>query len=300
MSESSVGFLRIESQKRPIIDTIRMQGKGSGAVLLLHGLYGTPQQLQYIGRKLSVAGGYTIEIPNIRGYSVFDDPVPQDTTTWEHWLEQVEGHLNHLRREHDQVSVAGLCIGADLALMLASRRSADIHALCTYSAPLRYDGWNVTQWRWLKYLGYYTPVRHFMSLAEKSPYGLKDERIRSWVDSQMKKRGTSAIGSSRSPLKGVFETERLMKSVQHNLHKIHAPTLIIHAIEDDLASPKNADKIEQGIASHTVRKVFLENSYHIITMDFEKERVAQESLRFIAQQSESAGLMARPRLKLVG
>ncbi len=277
-----------------------MEGKGKGAVLLLHGLYGTPQQLQYIGRKLSVAGGYTIHIPNIQGYSVFDEPVPSETGAWQTWLEQVEVHFELLRQEHEEVSVAGLCIGANLALMLASRRSADIHALCTFSAPLCYDGWNVTRLRWLKYLGYYTPVRHFMSLAEKPPYGLKDERIRRWVASQMEKRGTSAIGSSRSPLKGVFETERLMKAVRQNLHKIHAPALIIHAIEDDLASPRNAEWIVRGVSSHTRRKVLLDNSYHIVTMDFEKERVAQESLNFIAQQSVRAELKQRPRLRLVG
>ena len=277
-----------------------MEGKGKGAVLLLHGLYGTPQQLQYIGRKLCVAGGYSVHIPNIQGYSVFDEPVPKETSSGTHWLDQSEAHFDLLLREHQQVSVAGLCIGANLALMLASRRSADIHALCTYSAPLRYDGWNVTRWRWLKLLGYYTPVRYFMSLAEKPPYGLKDERIRRWVATQMEKRGTSAIGSSRSPLKGVFETEKLMKVVQQNLHKIHAPSLIIHAVEDDLASPKNAEWIVRSVSSRVVRKVLLENSYHIITMDFEKERVAQETLAFIAQQSIRTDQKTRPQLRLVG
>ncbi len=275
-------------------------GKGRGAVLLLHGLYGTPQQLQYIGRKLNVAGGYTVRIPNIQGYSVFDEAIPSQTTHWQHWLEQVEAQFDALKREHEEVSVAGLCIGADLCLQLAAKRSADIHALCLYSAPLRYDGWNVTWMRWFKFLGYYTPVRFMMSLTERPPYGLKDERIRQWVATQMAKRGTSALGSSHSPLTGVFESERLMRDVRRNLRKISAPTLIMHAIEDDLASPRNADIIEKSISSLQIRKILLENCYHIITMDFEKERVAQETLAFIrqvsAQNAESAGL----RLQLVG
>jgi carboxylesterase len=261
-----------------------MIGKGQGAVLLLHGLYGTPQQLQYIGRKLNTQGGYTVRIPNIRGYSVFDEPVPSETTCWENWLEQVEAQFEGLRREHDQVSVAGLCIGADLCMELAAKRSPDIHAICLYSAPLKYDGWNVTWMRRFKFLGYYTPLRFLMSLTERPPYGLKDERIRQWVARQMEQRGTSALGSSHSPLTGVYESERLMKDVRRKLHKISAPTLIIHAIEDDLASPRNAEIIEQGISSVHVKKVMLENSYHIITMDFEKERVAAETLDFLGKQ----------------
>ncbi|MDE1990310.1 MAG: alpha/beta hydrolase [Betaproteobacteria bacterium] len=277
-----------------------MTGKGQGAVLLLHGLYGTPQQLQYIGRKLNVAGGYTVRIPNIQGYSVFDEPVPRETTHWEHWLEQVDAQFQELKREHGEVSVAGLCIGADLSMELAIRRSSDLHALCLYSAPLRYDGWNVTRLRWLKFLGYYTPARFLVSLTERPPYGLKDERIRQWVATQMAKRGTSALGSSQSPLTGVYQSERLMKDVRRNLHKITAPTLIMHAVEDDLASPRNAEVIARGISSPQVRKVLLENSYHIITMDFEKERVAQETLEFVQQQSLRALNAEQTRLRLVG
>ncbi|NDU91340.1 MAG: carboxylesterase [Ferrovum sp.] len=282
------------------IETINLVGKGRGAVLLLHGLYGTPQQLQYIGRKLNVVGGYTVRIPNIQGYSVFNEAIPSQTTHWQHWLEQVEAQFDGLKREHDEVSIAGLCIGADLCLELAAKRSPDMHALCLYSAPLRYDGWNVTWMRWFKFLGYYTPVRFMMSITERSPYGLKDERIRQWVANQMARRGTSALGSSQSPLTGVFESEKLMKDVRQNLHKVSVPTLIMHAIEDDLASPHNADIIEKGVSSQQVKKILLENCYHIITMDFEKERVAQETLEFIRQRSAQIVQDSSQGLRLVG
>lgn len=261
-----------------------MPGKKPGAVLLVHGLYGTPQQLQYIGRKLNVMGGYTIHIPNIEGYSIFNEAVPHYTSRWESWVEQLEARLELLRREHEKVSLAGLCIGADLCLQLAMRHSQEISALCTFSAPLRYDGWNVTKMRWLKYLGYYSPARYFWKLREKPPYGLKDERIRQWVEQHFSQEGSSAIGSTYSPLTGVYQTELLMKKVRRNLSRVTAPTLIIHALEDDLAAPGNALDIERGISSSIVKRVMLENSYHIITMDFEKERVALETMNFIKSQ----------------
>jgi carboxylesterase len=277
-----------------------MIGKGSGAVLLLHGLYGTPQQMQYLARKLNVQGGHTVHIPNIRGYSVFNEAVPSETTNWHHWMEQVEAQFDALKREHDEVSVGGLCIGADLSLQLAIKRSPDIHALCLFSAPLRYDGWNVTWMSRFKFIGYYTPLRFMMALAEKPPYGLKDERIRQWVARQMDERGNSVLGSNYSPLTGVLESERLMKDVRKNLHKISAPTLIIHAIEDDLASPRNAQIIEETISSAQIKKVLLDNSYHIITMDFQKERVARETLDFIKQQTIGISVPQPRNLRLVG
>jgi carboxylesterase len=263
-----------------------MPGKGPGAVLLVHGLYGTPQQLQYIGRKLNVRGGYTVHIPNIEGYSVFNEAVPRYTTRWESWVEQLEARLELLRRTHEEVSLAGLCIGADLCMELAMRKPQDVSNLCLYSAPLRYDGWNVTRMRWLKYLGYYSPARWFWKLREKPPYGLKDERIRQWVERHFNAEGSSALGSTWSPLSGVYQSERLMKHVGKNLGRVVAPTLILHALEDDLASPANAEDIERGISSSVVRRVMLTNSYHIITMDFEKELVATETLDFIQGQSK--------------
>lgn len=261
-----------------------LKGSAHKAVVLVHGLYGTPQQLQYIARKLNVQGGYTVHIPCIEGYSVSDKSGDRpDTKPWQSWLQALEAVLDELKTEYAHVSLGGLCVGATLCMALAMKRSKDIDTLHLYSAPLCYDGWNVTWMRWFKFLGYYSPVRFMMSLAERPPYGLKDERIRQWVAAQMSKRGTSALGSARSPLTGVVESERLMKYVKTRLAQITVPTLILHSVEDDLASPKNADRIERGISSRIIKKVLLDNCYHIITMDFEKETVARETLQFLNQ-----------------
>lgn len=43
-------------------NTIDMAGKNGKAILLLHGLYGNPLEMRYIGRKFHRAG-YTVRIP---------------------------------------------------------------------------------------------------------------------------------------------------------------------------------------------------------------------------------------------
>ena len=260
-----------------------MQG-GGNAVLLLHGLYGDPLQMHYLGRKLH-RSGYSVRIPHIRGCSAFDTRFPRQTTRWELWLEQVKAHFEVLKRDHAQVSVVGLCTGANLALALALERSADIHTLCLYSTTLYYDGWNVTQLRFLRALAYYTPLRYLLSYPERAPYGLKDERIRRWIEAQMKKGGVTATGASRSPMTGVYQAERMMRYLRRNLHRVSAPALILHAKEDDTASTRSADLVESSVSSAVVRKVILHNSYHIITMDNDKDRVFAETLNFIAQQA---------------
>ena len=57
-----------------------MQGGGK-AVLLLHGLYGNPLQMHYIGRKLH-RNGYTVRIPYVRGCGAFDPQFPVEGHGW--------------------------------------------------------------------------------------------------------------------------------------------------------------------------------------------------------------------------
>jgi carboxylesterase len=258
-----------------------LQG-GHHAFLLLHGLYGNPQEMHYVGRKLRQAG-YSVHIPYIQGCGVADSTWANRRTRWEHWYAQVEAEFDSLKQEYSEVSVAGLCAGADLALALAVKRGADIHSLCLYATTLFYDGWNITRLRLLRALAYYTPLRYVLYFHERPPYGLKDARMRAWITAQMKRGGQTAAGAAKSSLVGVYQTERMMRYLRANLHCVTVPTLILHAREDDTSSLRSADLVEQNITSSIVRKVILENSYHLVTMDHDKDLVVQETLDFVAR-----------------
>lgn len=266
---------------------------GRHAFLLLHGLYGNPQEMHYVGRKLRQAG-YGVRIPHIRGCTAADSSPRNWGTRWEHWYAQVDAELDSMKLQYAQVSVAGLCAGADLALALAIKRSADIHSLCLYATTLFYDGWNITPLRRLRALAYYTPLRYMLHFHERPPYGLKDPRIRKWIAAQMEKGGQTAAGAAKSSLVGVYQTERMMRYLRANLRHVSAPTLILHAREDDTSSLRSADLVATEIASRVVRKVILENSYHIITMDNDKDLVVQETLDFVARCSGSAMHIEQP------
>jgi carboxylesterase len=271
---------------------LNLQG-GRHAFLLLHGLYGNPQEMSYVGRKLHKAG-YSVHIPCIRGCSTADSPWQSRRSRWEEWAAQVEAKFDELKREYEQVSVAGLCAGADLALTLAIKRSEDIHSLCLYATTLFFDGWNITRLRFARALAYYTPLRYVMYFRETPPYGLKDARIRNWVAAQMAQSGQSAVGADRLSLIGVYQTERMMRHVRTNLNRVTAPTLIIHAREDDTSSLRSANLVEAKISASLKCKVVLENSYHIITLDNEKDVVVKETLDFVARRLTLEERIAMP------
>jgi carboxylesterase len=64
--------------------------------------------------------------------------------------------------------------------------------------------------------------------------------------------------------------------------RITAPALIIHAEEDEIASPRSAHFVAQHIGSAVVESIMLHDSYHMITVDNERDQVAHDTIRFFA------------------
>ena len=79
----------------------------------------------------------------------------------------------------------------------------------------------------------------------------------------------------------IYQARRLNKIIIKNLHKVTCPILIIHAREDDTASLKNMDVIVANINSREIEKLILEDSYHIITVDNERDKVINSCICFL-------------------
>jgi len=253
---------------------------GSHAVLALHGLLGNPLEMQFVGKKLQKAG-YTVVIPLIPGYGYASGQSSSfKTTTSEQWYEEVKQQFDALKKNHESVSVVGLCIGAVLALRLAMDRGDEIAALSLLATTLYYDGWSLPRYSFLLPLAYYTPIRYLYKYRERYPFGLKNKNLRTWIEREMKVKSSSAAGASHLSAEGIFQAHRLIRTVKKNLHRVTSPALIMHAEEDDVASTRSADLVEMGIGSEYRKKIILNDSYHIITLDNEKEKVAAETTAF--------------------
>ena len=256
---------------------------GRHAVLLIHGLSSSPLEMRYIARELH-RKGYTVRVPHFRGYG-YGEKIPSRQNTWPDWYRQVEDHFDDLLRQYDSVSVAGLCIGAVLALRLASARK-EVRALSLLATTLFYDGWSMPWYRFLLPLGFYTPLRYFYSYRERYPFGLKDARLRDLIMREMAETSESAAGAASLPMTNVYQARRLIADTRKRLKDVRAPALIVHAIEDDVASIRSARYVEQNISSPISEMVLLQNSYHIISMDNEKRIVAQKTIDFFLKHRD--------------
>ena len=250
---------------------------GEHSVLLIHGLTGSPFEMKNLARGLNRAG-FTVKAPLLAGHgTTLNDLV---STRWQDWYATVHGTVREMQKNYKTVSVSGLCMGALLALCLASDPECEISALSLLSTTLFYDGWSLPWYRFLLPISYYPPIRYFYSFGEREPYGVKNERMRKEVALSLQE---NSIAYDRFPSQCLHELFRVIRRTKNILPAVTAPALIIHAKEDDIVSTKNADYVESRIGSRKVRKVILDDSYHMVTLDNQKEVVAEETIRFFRE-----------------
>lgn len=252
---------------------------GDRAVLLVHGLQGVPAEMMPLAKRLHKAG-YTVRVPHFKGYGYHIGDTAYSVTSWRDWHDQVLAELRDMKRQHHSVAVGGLCIGAVLALSVAAEAGEEVSGLSLLATTLFYDGWSIPWYRFMLPLGYYTPFRYIYAYKEREPYGLKNKQLRQWVAREMAHKTSSIAGASKLTLPAVHEAELLIKSVKRRLKKVTAPALIIHAVEDDVSTMRSADFVADHIGSDKVVKIALHDSYHMITLDNEREYVADETVKF--------------------
>lgn len=262
---------------------------GTQCVLLFHGLSSTPLELQYIARGLHRAG-YSVRIPIFPGYS-HGSPTPRPSNHRD-WAAMAVAEFDRVVSQYERVAVGGLCVGALLALHVAAARSDAVSHVVSLSTPLRYDGWAAPWSRRFLPLARLFDWSREIKVKEPEPFGIKDERLRAWIIGQTKEQGGSDYGWGQFRVGDLLEAQDLMSMVREGLPKVTAPTLCVHAREDDLASPRSAFEVVSSVGSQRVHCVLLNDSYHIISIDKEKARVLMEVKEFLQGSRDSADPVA--------
>ncbi len=257
-------------------------------VLLFHGLTGAPAELQAISRALRRAG-YEVETPMLPGHGLDERALLK--TGWKDWLGAAEAELIRLSTD-GPIFVGGLSMGAVLALALAQRHPQRVKGLGLMAPTLKYDGFNCPSYAsWLLPLGARTPAILFYRFKERPPYGVKDERMRAKIVEMMFSGSSTDAGLPFMPGRSLAQNLKLVALVEKRLADVHAPALIVHSVEDDVTHIRNARRLAASI-SGPVRTLYLEDSYHLVTVDRERAKVAQATVDFFDGLSAPARLEA--------
>ncbi|MGC0151743.1 acyl-CoA-binding protein [Chromobacterium vaccinii] len=267
-------------------------------ILLIHGLGGTQYDLGSMHKRLKNAGfaTHSLTLPGHGGR-----PEDLNGVRMEDWLEAVRAKYREVAAQHEVLHLMGMCMGALLAVETAKRERHDKGRLIVLAPPVYIDGWATPWYRGLRPLLYRIPgLPERMKVEEEEPYGIKNEQLRAIVKAKFKRGENFHYGWV--PLACIREVDRLRAAVMRGLERIACPTLVVHARQDELTSLRSAhylvERIGHGKRAGQARMVVLEDSYHMVCVDNDREIVGKNVLEFLeASAAGSLGMgMIDPRM----
>ena len=264
-------------------------------VLLVHGLSGTPVEMRFIANGLA-REGFTVACPQLSGHCETVEQLRR--STWQDWYDGTQRALDALSARCDHIFVAGLSMGGLLALRLAAGNTEKVRGVMVYAPTLWLDGWGVPWYSRLFSLVRQKWCADLMHFTERPPYGIKDHRLRALIADALHSGDPSKAGFFSIPGGPMIELRWLVRDLKQRLGGIRQPVLVLHPREDDRASLKNTFYLQKHLGGR-VQTVILEDSYHVVTLDRQRDVVLQKSVAFtreiLAQLPKvENGSLARP------
>src|SRR2546421_13118415 len=241
------------------------------AVLLLHGLTGTPVDMHYMKDAL-VADGYTVSAPLLPGRGT--RPSDMFNLSWEDWMSSALSSYDELAREQESVVGGGLAAGATMALDIALRRKPSAVILCATA------------------LGMGNPIAYL------APYVWRVIKEVPSPASDLVDLNAGAKCYDPAPVRAVAELIHGIGLVRRRLGEIRCPALVAHAVNDRLVPVQYARDLASRLGG-PVTTLYLDGTGHAITVDARRRDVAEASLAFLRQAiavpQRAAQVTARPR-----
>jgi len=241
-------------------------GEGSRAVLLLHGLTGTPYEVEPIARFLH-ARGFAVRAPLLAGHGSLADLERSSRFDWLATAEHALADLHEGGRR--QVVALGTSMGGLLALRLAALQPDAVAGVVAASVPLELPAVQrsaiavLARLRRIPLLG-----RMIGTLPKDAP------------DVRVERESRQSPSLRGFPFPALAELVALQREVNELLPEVRAPLLLLHGELDHSAPASHSARIAQRVGSSRVRSVLLPRSFHILGRDLDRDQVCAEVVRF--------------------
>jgi carboxylesterase len=237
-------------------------GSGGNArvgVLVSHGFGGSPRSVQEMGLRLTNAG-YTVALPLLAGHGL--TPEAMEKSLWTEWTADTEQAFQWLQERTDQVFVFGLSMGGALALWVVEIHP-EVAGLVTVNAILHHP-----QELLMRIFGRVGIPRWAKAIGNDTKLARVDEKA-----------------YDRIPTRSTRQLALLLAAVRRDLSRVGCPALIFSSTTDHVVPPANQRELYSGIGSIEKELVLLQNSYHVATMDNDRELVFAKTIEFLAAHS---------------
>jgi carboxylesterase len=236
---------------------------GEVGAVLCHGFTGMPGSMRPWGEALAAAG-LTVRIPLLPGHGTrWQDG---NRATWPQWYDALDRAVDEVAARCRATFVMGLSMGGTLAIRLAEQRGSDLAGLVVVNPSL------FTTRKDAKAL----PLVRFLIPSMPA------------IGNDVKKPGVTEPAYPRMPVKGMWQVIKLWAVTNAELAEVTCPLLVLTSRDDHVVEPANSERLMERAGSSDKRQVWLEDSYHVATMDNDLPRIIEESLAFIGAHSAEA------------
>ncbi len=228
---------------------------GEVGVLFCHGFTGSPwSMLEWA--KATAAAGYRVSLPRLPGHGTSWQEM--NTTGWRDWYACVDREYQELAARCSQVFVTGLSMGGALALRLAEKHP-EISGLVLVNAAV------VGKPNTLL-----APLLQWVVPSISS------------IGGDIAEPGVDEHSYDRTPIKAVASMRQMWTDVRACLDLVTCPVLVFRSATDHVVPRASTKAIMEHVSSADLTEYVLTRSYHVATMDYDKQIIIDKSLAFFA------------------
>ncbi len=229
---------------------------GPVGVLVIHGFTGSPKSVRPWADHLAQAG-FSVELPRLPGHGTkWED---MSLTRWEDWYAEVDRTFTDLQSRCETVFAMGLSMGGSLALRLAELRPAEVAGLVLVNPAVHSERWDRHLLPFIRHL-----VKAFPGIAN-----------------DINKPGQDEGGYTKLPLHSAHSLQAGWAEIKADIAKVSAPLLLLHSRVDHVVEPSNAEWILANVSSADRTEVWLEDSFHVATLDHDAPLIFDASVNFL-------------------
>jgi carboxylesterase len=230
-------------------------GDARGA-LVLHGFTGNPQAMRGLALALADAG-LTVEMPLLPGHGTdVADMVP---TRWDDWSAAAEAAYLDLAARSDSVVVVGLSMGGALAVWLAEHHP-EIAALALVNPMVAAPDADT--------------VGFVQAMVDNG------DELAPGVGSDIALDGAVESAYPELPLRAALSLFAGVAEVESALESVTCPVLVFTSTQDHVVDPKSSALLVER-AKGPVEQVVLDRSYHVATLDHDKDEIEARTMEFV-------------------
>lgn len=234
---------------------------GPHGVLVLHGFTGNPGSMRRLAEACADAG-FAVELPRLPGHGTTVEDML--TTTWDDWSAEAEAAYERLAERTDEVVVAGLSMGGGLTAWLGSRHP-EIAGLVFVNPAVAADP--------------------DMLAVVRAAVDDGDE-LMDGIGSDIADPDVVESAYAQTPLPPLLTMLEAAEELQPGLAEITCPVLIMTSPEDHVVPPSNSDHLAASVRG-PVERISLDRSYHVATMDYDKELIESATVEFARKVTSS-------------